>query len=99
MIKVKKYLDGDVLVGLEVTGHAGYAPKGEDLVCAGVSSVLTGGFNALNKEDIEEVKLNEGEAKVILKSKTCKSVDVLKVIEIQLMTIEEEFPQFIKNIK
>ena len=99
MIKVKKYLDGDVLVGLEVTGHAGYAPKGEDLVCAGVSSVLTGGFNALNKEDIEEVKLDEGEAKVILKSKTCKSVDVLKVIEIQLMTIEEEFPQFIKNIK
>jgi uncharacterized protein YsxB (DUF464 family) len=99
MIKVKKYLDGEVLVGLEVTGHAGYAPKGEDLVCAGVSSILTGGFNALNKDDIEEIVLSEGKAKVILKNNTCKSVEVLKVIEVQLMTIEEEFPQFIKNIK
>jgi uncharacterized protein YsxB (DUF464 family) len=99
MIKVKKYLDGEVLIGLEVSGHAGYAPKGEDLVCAGVSSILTGGFNALEKNDVQEIKLDEGFAKVILKDKNCKSVNVLKVIEVQLMTIQEEFPQFIKNIK
>jgi uncharacterized protein YsxB (DUF464 family) len=95
MVKVKIFTKGDNLYGLEVSGHAGYAEAGQDLVCAGVSSVVTGGFNALNKEDIEEVALEEGYAKVILKENSASS-EVLKVILIQLQTIEESYPKFIK---
>lgn len=29
----------EMIYGFEVSGHAGYAPKGEDIVCAGVSTV------------------------------------------------------------
>ena len=94
MVKVKVLTKWDNLYGLEVSGHAGYAEHGQDLVCAGVSSIVTGGFNALSKEDIEEIALEEGYAKVILKDNSA-SLEVLKVIIIQLQTMEESYPKFI----
>ena len=94
MVKVKVLTKGDNLYGLEVSGHAGYAEHGQDLVCAGVSSIVTGGFNALSKEDIEEIALEDGYAKVILKDNSA-SLEVLKVIIIQLQTMEESYPKFI----
>jgi len=35
------------IVGFEVKGHAGYAKRGEDIVCAGVSAVTVGTVNAI----------------------------------------------------
>ena len=94
MVRVKLLTKGNDLYGLEISGHAGYAEAGQDLVCAGVSSIVTGGFNALSKEDIEEIALEEGYAKVILKQNS-SSIEVLKVIVIQLQTLEESYPKFI----
>ena len=95
MIKVSIILSGEVVNGLEVKGHANFAEHGKDLVCAGVSCIITGGFNALNKEDVEEIILEEGYAKVIVNPES-KSVDVINVILIQLQTIQESYPKFIK---
>jgi len=95
MVQVKIFKNGDNEYGLEVKGHANYAEHGSDLICAGVSSIITGGFNALNKEDIEEVSLEEGYAKLILKEGSA-SLEVLRVIIIQLRTIEEGYPKFIR---
>ena len=96
MIKVKEFISEGVVIGLEITGHANSAEKGKDLVCAGVSSIVIGGFNSLNKEDIEEISLEEGYAKVILKNTNVESINYLKVIDIQLRTIEESYPKYIK---
>lgn len=95
MIKVSIISSGEIVNGLEVKGHANFAEHGKDLVCAGVSCIITGGFNALNKEDVEEFVLEEGYAKVIVKPGT-KSIDVINVILIQLQTIQESYPKFIK---
>ncbi|MBR5587025.1 MAG: ribosomal-processing cysteine protease Prp [Clostridia bacterium] len=38
MTTVKFALDGDDIVGFSVSGHAGYAEEGEDIVCAAVSA-------------------------------------------------------------
>ena len=95
MIKVSIISSGKVVNGLEVKGHANFAEHGKDLVCAGVSCIITGGFNALNKEDVEEIILEEGYAKVIVNPES-KSVDVINVILIQLQTIQESYPKFIK---
>ena len=95
MIRVKKIFTKDELTGLEIKGHANSNEHGKDLVCAGVSCIITGGFNALNKEDIEEIILEEGYAKVIVNPES-KSVDVINVILIQLQTIQESYPKFIK---
>ena len=95
MIRVSIISSGEIAVGLEVKGHANFAEHGKDLVCAGVSCIITGGFNAINKEDVEEIILEEGYAKVIVKPET-KNVDVLNVMIIQLQTIQESYPKFIK---
>lgn len=98
MIKVKRIYSNNVLCGLEVKGHANSNESGKDLICAAVSSILTGGFNALVKDEIEEVILDEGYAKVMVDESASISLQVLRVIEIQLLTIEESYPKYI-NIK
>ncbi|MEF2968028.1 ribosomal-processing cysteine protease Prp [Paenibacillus sp. M1] len=35
------------ITGFKVSGHAGYADRGEDIVCAGVSAVTVGTVNAI----------------------------------------------------
>lgn len=95
MIRVSILKDKQMIYGLEVKGHADYLPHGQDLVCAGVSSIITGGFNALNPNEIEEIKLEEGYAKVVLKKEAMESNLVLKVIVIQLQTIQESYSKFI----
>ena len=95
MIKVSIISSGEIVNGLEVKGHANFAEHGKDLVCAGVSCIITGGFNALSIDDIEEITLEEGYAKAIVKPES-KSVDVINVILIQLQTVQESYPKFIK---
>jgi uncharacterized protein YsxB (DUF464 family) len=46
-----KETDGH-FVSLEAKGHANSAPYGADLVCAAVSAVILGGFNALTKKNL-----------------------------------------------
>jgi uncharacterized protein YsxB (DUF464 family) len=98
MIRVKRILSEEELCGLEIKGHANSDEHGKDLVCAAVSSIITGGFNALDRGEIEEITLKEGYAKVVINNHADYSKLVLKVIEIQLLTIEEGYPQYI-NIK
>ena len=98
MIRVKRILSEDELCGFEIKGHANSEEYGKDLVCAAVSSIITGGFNALVKEEIDKITLNEGYAKVIIKNHGNQSKMVLNVIDIQLQTIEERYPKYI-NIK
>lgn len=41
MIEVRVQRDGTGLIrGMKVTGHAGYAPHGKDIVCAAVSALV-----------------------------------------------------------
>lgn len=95
MIRVSIISSGETVIGLEVKGHADFAEHGKDLICAGVSCIITGGFNALDKEDIEEITLEEGYAKVVVKPDS-RNVEVLNVMIIQLQTIQESYPKFIK---
>lgn len=37
------------IAGFKVSGHAGYADPGEDIVCAGVSTVTVGTVNAIEE--------------------------------------------------
>lgn len=48
MIHIVLRFRTDALEEIEVSGHAGYAPSGQDIVCAGVSALLGGALNALD---------------------------------------------------
>ena len=54
MIKVDLIYQGDLVIGFEMKGHANTAPHGNDLLCAAISAIVTGGFNAFDDEDINE---------------------------------------------
>ena len=101
MIKVLIKREEGKFVSLEIKGHANSAPHGEDLVCAGVSSVLTGGLNNLQDVKNFDIKLDEGHSVVNAKNAISSHDEiVMETIIAGLKTIEESYPEFItiKNL-
>lgn len=93
MIKVTLIKKDQEIIGLKISGHADYAECGRDLVCAAVSAIVTGGFNALRDDEIKEIRLAEGDAYVEVNN---KNNETLRTMVIQLQTLEEAYPQYIK---
>ncbi len=83
------------IVGLTCEGHAHFDQYGKDLVCAAVSAILTGGFNAFQEDEVESILLEEGKAMVRIKNVTRAKI-ILETILTQLETIENAYP---KNLK
>lgn len=50
-------------IGFDCEGHAGYARKGEDVVCAGVSALVINAVNSIGRYTEEEFSTDEQEAK------------------------------------
>ena len=98
MIKVKiGHASNSQVNFLEVKGHAKSAPYGEDLVCAEVSAVITGGFNNLVNYKDYELKLDEGYA--LFKANApldAHDETVIETIICGLNTICEANPKFIE---
>lgn len=94
MIKVTIYYQNELPVGIEVKGHAGKDEYGHDLVCAAVSAIITGGFNAFQENEIQEVCLEEGYAKLLIKQSD-KTSTKLNMIITQLKTIEDAEPKYL----
>ena len=96
-ISVNVSFIGKDVKSLTVSGHANYDEYGKDIVCAGVSAVVTGGINALETEikNIEIInKENELGVKVINSNE--KIQIILNTILIQLETIEYSYKKYIK---
>ena len=47
MIKAKLYQKENKICAFEISGHAGYAPHGEDIVCAAVTILSLNTVNAI----------------------------------------------------
>ena len=86
---------------ITITDHADFAPEGQDVVCAGISSISTGALNALDE-------LFPGQCKLSMKGKTIRIEtesseaalqNCLQMLIIQLKTVQEVFPGNIKITK
>lgn len=95
MIKVTIYYQSGKPVGIHVNGHAGQSKYGHDLVCAAVSSVVTGGFNSFQDSEIDEVILEEGHAELMIKQNSI-AIAKLEVIITQLKTIKRADPDYLE---
>ena len=97
MIKILIKSEENNFKSLEVKGHANSGPFGEDLVCAAVSAVVTGGFNNIKEIKNFKAVLNEGHA-LLEAIGTISSHDqtVVETIICGLKTIEESNPKFVK---
>jgi len=60
----------NIRYGIRAVGHADYAPKGQDIVCAGVSTLIQAYGNYIellakfDKVRVVEVKLDDGDINV-----------------------------------
>lgn len=92
---IKIVIDKD---NIKISGHAGYGVKGNDIVCASVSSIVITSLNAIIRMDENAIsyKQDEGFIEVnILKHE--KNIDIL--IENMISMLEELENDYKENIK
>ena len=97
MIKVEVLRDKKLVKTLVVKDHAGYSPSGQDLVCAGASSIVVGMMNALDlmQSGACELEVKEGYTRIQV---ICEGHGVQMLLEamlIQLKTMVEAYPDYI----
>lgn len=100
MILVKIKEKQNSISNIEVTGHANSAKHGNDLICAGVSTVGVGILNTLDKfgyipSDVK-VEMEEGYINIEVFNSNNEIQLILETFVITLDTIEDSYP---KNIK
>lgn len=100
MIKIEATRKNGKITNLTVKGHANSAPKGEDLVCAAVSSILVGGCNALSNPNCFAIKLDSGDASIAeIKCANEHDYEVLETMIVQFKTVEESNSKFLHVIE
>ena len=104
MTTVTFHTEGSRIVSFEVQGHSGYAPEGEDIVCAAVTSAVRLAECAVN--DVlgleAAVKVKEKDASISLKlpgglgqtnESTCQTL--LTALMVYCVQLHEEYPDHI----
>ncbi len=95
MIKTTIVYRHNLIDSIEVKGHAGSGPKGHDLVCAAVSAIITGGAGAL-PDGKYKAEFKPGYALIELNESDEECSKVLNTVRIQLITVQNSYPDFIK---
>ena len=101
MTTVTFHSEGSRLVSFEVKGHSGYAPEGEDIVCAAVTSAVRLIECAVNDvQGLEAaVKVREQDASISLKlpnglgqtnESTCQTL--MAALMVHFVQLAEEYP-------
>ena len=80
---------------IEVTGHANFAKKGNDIVCAGVSAIVLGALKWFDAKDVE-IKNKHGKFTITLKNRKPKNMMLLDLIVTQLKPIAKKYKKYVK---
>ena len=101
MIKVVVSMTGSHYTSMEVSGHAGSGDAGFDLVCAGVSSIMTGALNGFDQFD-PSAQLNLTSEPLItieLTNHNDLNQKLFEFVLIQLQTVEHAHPKYIRILE
>ena len=100
MIKVKIFKEpADRIVGFEVAGHSGTAERGQDIVCAGVSSLTQTALLGLEKHLHRDMDYSvaSGKLKMQLKSAPDELTEtLLQTMLLGLMEIAKLSPEAVQ---
>lgn len=87
----------DVLISIEVEGHADFANYGNDVVCAAISAVMFGSLNALTSFKLDDARIIMNNAFIKINLINDRDIQtVARTMLIQLQTIQESYPDYIK---
>lgn len=84
--------------GITVSGHAGYAPRGQDIVCAGISTLtqsLVKSIEDLTEDRIEYV-VSPGRADIHYGNLSEKSRTLVDSFFIGVSQIADEYPENVR---
>ncbi len=96
MIRVLiKYVNNNLEL-LKIKGHAESDEYGHDLVCAGVSALVTAGLNNLDGIKNYDVIYEEGDVEIKPNDITEHDEIVLETVVVGLKSIEESYPENVK---
>jgi uncharacterized protein YsxB (DUF464 family) len=104
MTTVTFFSENERITGFTVSGHSGYAPEGEDIVCAAVTSVVRLAECTINEVlGLEaSVKVKQKDASISLKlpgglsgsnDSVCQSL--LTGMMVYLSQLHEEYPEHV----
>lgn len=85
------------IVKVSLCGHAGFADFGKDIVCAGVSSILTTTVNAILSFDDKAIEI-EDKSDFIINVKKCDEITE-KLLENMVLLFQELEESYPKNVK
>ena len=97
MINIIIYQEENIIKKVSIKGHSQYAPKGEDIVCAGVSAIGIGTVNAIyeikklkpkfqSKDGFLELEFNDEHDEQV----------IAQTMLVQLKSIEESYKEYVK---
>ena len=88
--------------GIEMTGHAGQAEKGRDIVCAGASAIVWALAFGLDRiGEIDECDLGSGQARVTAMKRTGETREsgeargMLMMAEEGLTAMAQRYPEYV----
>ena len=97
MIRVNCTVKDGHIVHLDLSGHSESADRGEDLICAGVSTVVFGLCNALDEiAGIDTIRVDQNLIAVDILKPDQTTDTIMRTGLIQLMTVEEQYSHFMK---
>ncbi|MDE6539329.1 MAG: ribosomal-processing cysteine protease Prp [Ruminococcus sp.] len=97
MVHAEFYQSDGLFRGFDISGHAGYAESGSDIVCASVSSAVQFAVNILAEFDCKPemyVEENLISCRIMASENTASAV--LEVFRNHLVSILAEFPDTIE---
>lgn len=99
MIRILFFQRNDQICGFSVSGHAGYADKGEDVVCASVSSAVQLTANMLTEifHINADVCCDENSISIMLPhGHSFDGVKILEGLKLHTELLKEDYPKFIQ---
>ncbi len=83
---------------IEISGHAGYAELGKDIVCAGVTALTQTLIQSIENltDDKIEYRISPGKVEVEYGNLSEKSKTLVDSFFVGICLIAEEFPEYVK---
>ena len=84
--------------GITVSGHAGYAETGKDIVCAGVTALVQGLIRSVESlaSDKIEYEISSGRADIHFRNLSGAGMLLVDSFFIGICQIADEFPDYVR---
>lgn len=100
MTEIRFFRDARGLMGVRLSGHAGFADKGEDIVCAGISSAVLLVCNGITEVLKAPCRLETGEGEVELYLEAGAGEPArafLEALKLHLEELSREYPGYLNT--